>query len=69
MTRPEPPVRDDGRCAGPSCRKRLPRDVRAGHYGKEALALDPFCSTECCRAYHRTSLKKTEQVRKRKFQP
>lgn len=53
--RPDPARRPDGLCARfPACRNRLPEITpRHRRYGGEALAKDPFCSTECCKAYHR----------------
>lgn len=49
--RPEPAIREDGRCALDSCRKAIKppkrrRDVPARLYE------DPFCSTDCCKAFH-----------------
>lgn len=58
-TRSDPPRRDDGRCALPDCNKRLPTiTARHRRYGGEALLSEPFCSTECCRSYHGTTLPK-----------
>ena len=51
----DPPVRPDRRCANPGCSKPLV-EITARHrrYGGDAVSFDPFCSTECCRAYHNT---------------
>ena len=49
----DPPVRKDGLCV--VCKK--PRDPAAsGKYGGAAAALDPFCSTACCREYWGTTI-------------
>lgn len=45
----DPPARADGRCARPGCRAKLAFKKRRG---LEHLYDDPFCSTECCKAYH-----------------
>lgn len=44
----DPPVRLDGRCV--HCGG--PRTVRQNRYSGLAAALDPFCSSACCRAWH-----------------
>jgi len=57
---PDPEVRADGRCAeciGPrraSARKHKLSKLDKSHFRDlaEHIALDPFCSTECCRAWH-----------------
>lgn len=59
MTRPDPPVRSDGRCVichGP--RGRLPKTAtqRAKAILAKELALDPFDRTECCREWFGTQL-------------
>lgn len=41
------PLRRDGRCAYCGGERKLPK---ARH--RAEAALDPFCSTECCRAWH-----------------
>lgn len=52
--KPDPPIREDGRCALASCgRKRKPyKPPIAGML----VAPDPFCSTECCREWHHAPL-------------
>lgn len=54
---PDPPVRADRLCALPGCRKPLveitPRHRR---YAGDALLMDPFCSSTCCRTYHQNPL-------------
>lgn len=49
----DPPVRKDGRCW--DCQEPR-RPERSRKYGKAAAELDPFCSVECARRYHGTSL-------------
>lgn len=47
----DPRVRKDGKCA--VCKKpRQPE--RSRKYARTAAEVDPFCSIECCRAYHAT---------------
>lgn len=53
----DPPVRGDGRCARPGCRK-LRRPERSKSYGGVAGELDPFCSSECCREWYGIPLPK-----------
>ena len=48
----DPPVRADGRCAGPGCRKLRKVSEQARKYAGAQLDLDPFCSTTCCRKWH-----------------
>ena len=53
--RPDPERRPDGRCARPGCSKRLAESTaRHRRYGGDAILSDPFCSTECCKAFHQT---------------
>jgi len=52
--RADPPVRADGRCAMPGCRKQ--RKPPATNYGRVEYLRDPWCSTTCCRKFHGTSL-------------
>ena len=51
----DPPVRSDGRCARPGCRKRRKMPPRAyvdlGYYEQE-----PFCSRTCAELYHGVEL-------------
>lgn len=59
MTRPDPPVRSDGRCVichGP--RGRLPKTAtqRTKTTLAQELANDPFCSSPCCGIWHGTQL-------------
>jgi hypothetical protein len=49
--RAEPTVRRDGLCR--TCKgERHPE--RSRKYGKAVAELDPFCSTECAKAWYRT---------------
>ena len=57
--KPDPPVRADGRCAGPGCRKQRTVSEQARKYAGVQLDLDPFCSTRCCRKWHGTELPET----------
>lgn len=50
----DPPVRTDGGCA--KCFKPR-RPERSAKYGGVAPELDPFCSSECCRAWHGTPIR------------
>lgn len=51
MTR-EPARRKDNRCA--QCRRPLPEITRAMRkYAGDQLDRDPFCSSDCCREWHR----------------
>jgi hypothetical protein len=53
---PDPPVREDGRCI--VCPKaRHPE--RSRKYAGGTAETDPFCSTQCARAYYGTSLPAT----------
>ena len=45
---PDPPVRDDGRCAVCGGERTIPK--RKPH--REAALRDPFCSNDCARAWH-----------------
>lgn len=55
--RRDPAKRSDGRCANPGCTKKVPtkppktmlKALRPMYL--EALAREPFCSAECCRAH------------------
>jgi len=42
-------MRSDGKCV--VCGKSR-KTKRSKRYGKDAAERDPFCSTQCCRAYH-----------------
>ena len=46
----DPPVRADNLCA--VCESPLPRSKHSRRYAGVQLDVDPFCSTDCCRAYH-----------------
>lgn len=48
----DPPVRRNGKCANPGCDKE-----RRPNVGMYHAFDDPFCSTECCRAYWGCALK------------
>jgi hypothetical protein len=51
MSAEDPPVREDGRCANCGKVRRPP----TGKYATKAeFETDPFCSTECARAWHGT---------------
>lgn len=49
VVKPDPRVRRDGLCV--VCRQ--PRSPAQGRYAGVTAALDPFCSTACCKHYHR----------------
>jgi hypothetical protein len=58
-SRTDPPVRADGRCA--SCggrRGQLPKTStqRTKDVLRVELDMDPFCSSDCARAWHGTAL-------------
>lgn len=60
MRRADPPVRADHRCAqcgGPRL-VRLPKVVTKRSKAEllEHLALDPFCSSRCARAWHQIDI-------------
>ena len=58
--RADPPVRSDRRCAQRGCTRQLATITsRHRRYGGDALLVEPFCSTECCRAYHGVGLAPT----------
>lgn len=52
----DPRVRKDGLCAEPSCRKPRRITKQSRKYAGDAVVLDPFCSTECCRKWHGVEL-------------
>lgn len=45
----DPPIPADGGCAQCGGTRELPK---RGRYHNAAADADPFCSTECCRAWH-----------------
>lgn len=47
----DPPVRDDGLCAC-GCGKQRKLTQQARRYAGVQLDLDPFASTECCKAFY-----------------
>lgn len=49
MVKADPPLRADGRCA--VCGKPRKTD-RSQRYARGEAERDPFCSTQCCKAYH-----------------
>lgn len=53
--RKAPPVKRNGKCARRGCTKDRMPNVR--NLGVDYAAYDdPFCSTDCCRAYYGVSL-------------
>jgi hypothetical protein len=52
---PDPPIREDGRCARPGCSKRLKVPARRQRGVDPKVYADPFCSSECCKALHGVS--------------
>lgn len=55
---PDPPVRADGKCVVCGRGRKIKRSGKYGldKNGRRVAATDPFCSTQCCREYHGTSL-------------
>lgn len=51
----DPPVRADGKCAVCGKKRKPERSVT---YAKNQAERDPFCSTECCRVYHGTEIRR-----------
>ena len=61
--RADPARRNDGRCALVSCRKKLrPATPVLRRYAGAQIDVDPFCSTECCRAWHRVPEREGKKV-------
>lgn len=50
----DPKIRRDGRCANRKCRREVVIKMREGV--NPALYADPFCSSECARAWHGVAL-------------
>jgi hypothetical protein len=58
----DPPRRDDGRCARHGCKKRLQQITdRHRRYGGDALLLESFCSTECCKRHYHVTIQGQEE--------
>lgn len=67
--KPDPPRRDDGRCAYDECTQgpkdkrnkrgklRKPGPLHRRYGSADSLLADPFCRTECCKAYHGVTFK------------
>lgn len=53
MTLPDPPVRRDSRCVVCGQRRKV---VKLKRLYRDAMATDPFCSSNCCRDWHGTTL-------------
>lgn len=54
----DPPIRKDGKCA--VCKQPI-KPVKPQRGVPIAAYNDPFCSSRCCRQYHGTSIKESEQ--------
>src|SRR5258706_5543825 len=54
----DPKLRKDGKCA--ECGKPR-RNAHWNKYGGDQAVFDPFCSMECCRAWHGCSLPPAEK--------
>jgi hypothetical protein len=61
--RRDPPVRRDGRCAQCKGERATPKGRAYARTGE--IERDPFCSTQCCKAYHGVKLSSPESNRKR----
>lgn len=57
----DPPVRKDGKCARRGCSKQR-HPERSLRYGGAAAQLDPFCSTDCCRAHYNIELRRFTEM-------
>jgi hypothetical protein len=59
----DPRRRKNGTCAHRGCKRHLP-EITSRHrrYAGDALLLDPFCSTECCKEYHGVVITALEPV-------
>ena len=60
----DPPIRKDGTCA--LCRKPIETIPRPGV--PPLLYVDPFCSSQCCKAYYDVSVELVPKGRKRVYE-
>lgn len=54
--RQDPPQRLDGRCAVCEKTRKPPKQTGTNSLARKEWTLDPYCSTECCRADHGVTL-------------
>jgi len=59
----DPPIRKDGRCA--LCKKPIETIPRPGV--PPLLYVDPFCSSQCCKAYYDVPIEAPAPKGKRKY--
>ena len=48
----DPPVRKDGKCARPGCRRKRASMPSTNYVARSHYETDPFCSSACCRTYY-----------------